>query len=70
MNCRIKHVTEGNIELRIKVKRRRGKRRKQPLNDIEEKRGYCKLKEKARGRILCRNRFGRGYGPVIRQATE
>jgi hypothetical protein len=28
------------------------------------------LKEEAPGRILWRSRFGRGYGPVLRQTTE
>lgn len=70
MNCRIKHVIVGKVECRIKVKGRRGMRRKQPLNDIEKKRGYCKLKGKARGRTLWKNLFGRGYGPLIRQTTE
>jgi len=32
-----------------------------------KKRGYCKLKEETLDRILSRIRFGRGYGPVVRQ---
>jgi hypothetical protein len=28
------------------------------------------LKEEALDRILWRTRFGRGYGPVVRQTTE
>jgi hypothetical protein len=28
------------------------------------------LKEKARDRTQWRSRFGRGYGPVVRQTTE
>jgi hypothetical protein len=40
---------------------RRGRRRKKLLDNLKEKRGYCKLKEEA---------LGRGYGPVVRQTTE
>jgi hypothetical protein len=44
-NCLLKHVIEGNVEGRIEVTGRRGKRRKQLLNDLEEKRGRWKLEE-------------------------
>ena len=36
----------------------------------EKKKGYRKLKEETLDRTLCRTRFGRGYGPVVRHATE
>jgi hypothetical protein len=49
---------------------RRGRRRKQLLNDIKEKTGDWKLKEEALDRTLWRIRFGRGYGPVVRQTTD
>jgi hypothetical protein len=42
---------------------RRGRRRKQLLDDLKGKRRYWKLKEAALDRTLWRNRFGRGYGP-------
>jgi hypothetical protein len=48
----------------------RGRRRKQLLNDLKEKRRYWKLKEEALDRTLLRTRFGRGYGPVVRQNTK
>jgi len=35
------------MEGRIEVRGRRGRRRNQPLYDLKEKRGYCKLKEEA-----------------------
>jgi len=38
----------------------RGKRSKQLLYDVKEKRGYWKLKEEALDRTLCRTRFARG----------
>jgi hypothetical protein len=49
---------------------RRGRRRKQLLNDLKEKRRYWKLKEDVLDRTLWRTRFGRGYGPVVRQTAE
>jgi hypothetical protein len=65
-NCLLKHITEGKIEGRTEVTIRRGRRRKQLLNDLKETTRYCKLKEEALDRTLWRTRFGRGYGPVIR----
>jgi hypothetical protein len=63
-------VIEGKLEGRIKMKGRRGRRRKQLLDDLKEKRRYWKLKEESLDRTLCRTRFGRGYGPVVRQTAE
>jgi hypothetical protein len=39
----------------------RGRRRKQLLDDLKEKIGYWKKKEKALDRILWRAGFGRGF---------
>jgi hypothetical protein len=36
-NCLLKHVTDGNIEGRIEVMERRGRRRKQLLDDLKER---------------------------------
>jgi hypothetical protein len=69
-NCLLKHVIEGNLEERIEVMGRRGRRRKQLLDDLKEKKRYWKLKEEALDRTLWRTRFGRGDGPVVRQTTE
>jgi hypothetical protein len=49
---------------------RRGRRCKQLLDDRKEKRRYWKLKEEALDRTAWRTRFGRGYGPVVRQTAE
>jgi hypothetical protein len=46
-NCLLKHVIEGKLEGRIEMTRRRGRRRKQLLDDLKEKRRYWKLKEEA-----------------------
>jgi hypothetical protein len=69
-SCLLKHVIEGKLEGRIETTGRRGRRRKQLMDDFEEKRRYCKLKEETLDRTLWRTRFGRGYGPVVRQTTE
>jgi hypothetical protein len=50
--CLLKHVTEGKIKRKIEVMGKRGRRRKKPLHDIKEKRGYWKLKEEAPDRPL------------------
>jgi hypothetical protein len=48
---------------------RRGRRRKQLLDDLREKGGYWKLKKEALTRTVSRTRFGKGYGPVVRETT-
>jgi hypothetical protein len=69
-NCLLKHVMERKIEGWIKVTGRRGRRRKQLLDDLKEKRGYWKLKKESLDLTLWRTCFGRGYGPVVRQTTD
>jgi hypothetical protein len=69
-NCLLKHVIEGKLEGRIEMTGRSGRRCKQLLDDLKEKKRYWKLKEEALDRTLWRTRFGRGYGPVVRQNTE
>jgi hypothetical protein len=69
-NCLLKHVIEGKLEGRIEMPGRRGRRRKQLLDDLKEKRRYWKLKEEALDRTLWSTRFGRGYGPVVRQTAD
>ena len=48
---------------------RRRKRRKL-LDDLKDRRGYSHLKEEALDRTMWRNRFGRGFGPVVRQTAK
>ena len=52
-NCLLKYVTEGKIE----VTGRRGRKRKQLLDDVKETRGYCKLKDEALDRTVWRIGF-------------
>jgi hypothetical protein len=68
-NCLLKHVIEGKIEGRIKVMGRRGRKRRQLLDDLKCSRGYCKLNEEVLDRTLWTTRFGRGNEPVVRQTA-
>jgi hypothetical protein len=52
------------------VKERRGIIRKQLLDDLNDTRGYWKLKEEVLDRNLRRTCFERGCGTVVRQTTE
>jgi hypothetical protein len=69
-NCLLKQVIGGKLEGMIETIRRREIRRKQLLDDLKEKRKSRKLKEEALHRTVWRTRFGRGYGPVVRQTAE
>ena len=60
-NCLLQQVIEGKIKGQIEVTRRR----KKLLDDLKDRRGYCQLKEEALDRTMWRNRFGRGFGPVV-----
>ena len=40
------------------------------MDDGKERREYSHLKEEALDRTMWRARFGRGFGPVVRQTTE
>jgi hypothetical protein len=69
-NCLLKHAVEGKIEGIIEVTGRRGRIRNQILDERSGNKGYWKLEEEAINRTLWRTRFGRGYGPVVRQTAE
>jgi hypothetical protein len=49
---------------------RRGRRRSKPLDDLKEGRGYSYMKEEALDCTIWRARFGRDFGPVVRQNTK
>jgi hypothetical protein len=66
MNCLLKHVIEGKRNGRIKVIRRRGRRRKQLLDDLTKTTGYWELKEEALDQTVWRTGFGRACGPVVK----
>jgi len=70
-NCLIQRVIEGKIKGGgIEEIGRRGRRRRKLLDDLKERRGYSHLKEEALDRTTCRIRFGRGFGPVVRQTNR
>ena len=68
--CLLKHIIEVKKEGRVNVTRRRGRRCKKLLDDFKEKKGHWKLKDETLDRTMWRTRFGRGYGPVVRQTTK
>jgi len=49
---------------------RQGRRRRKLLDYLKERRGYFHLKEEALDRTMWRARFGRAFGPVVRQTTK
>jgi len=69
-NCLVQQVIEGKIKWGIEVTGRRERRRRMLLDDLKERSGYSHLKEKTPDRTMWRARFGRGFGPVVRQNTE
>jgi prophage antirepressor-like protein len=69
-NCLPKHVIDGKKEERIELLGRRGRRRKQLLDDLKETREYWKFEEEALYRTLWRSRVGRGCAPVVRRTTD
>ena len=69
-NCLLKQVIKGKIKGKMEVTRTLGRRHKELLDDLKDRRGYCHLKEEALDRTVWRNRFGGGFGHVVRQNTE
>jgi hypothetical protein len=68
-NCLLQRVIEGKIYGGIEVTGRRGRRRRKLLGHLKERRGYSHLKEEALDCTVWRARFGRGFGPVVRQTA-
>jgi hypothetical protein len=62
-------VRPGKIGGRMKMTGRWGRRRKQLLDEVKEKRRYWELKREAPDRTLWRTYFGKCCGPVIRQTA-
>jgi len=69
-NCLLQRVIERKIQRGIEMTGRRGRRRTKLLDDLKERRGYSHLKEEALHRTMWRARFGRSFGPVVRQTTN
>jgi hypothetical protein len=53
-NCLLKYVIEGDLEGRIEITKRRGRRCTQLRDDLKEARGFRKLKREALNRTLRR----------------
>jgi hypothetical protein len=66
-NCLLRQVIEGKIKGGIEMT---GRRRGKLLDDSKERRGYSHLKEEALDSTMWRARFGRGFGPVVRQTDK
>jgi hypothetical protein len=49
---------------------RRGRKRRKLQDDLKERRGYSHLKEEALDRAMWTARFGRVFGPVVRQTAK
>jgi hypothetical protein len=69
-NCLLQQVIEGKIKGWIEATGRRGRRLRKLLNDLKERRGFSHLKEEDLDRTMWRARFGRGFGPVVRQTAK
>jgi hypothetical protein len=68
-NCLLQQVTEVKIKGGIEVIGRRGRRRRKLLDGLMERRENSHLEE-AVDRTMWRARFGRSFGPVVRQTTK
>jgi hypothetical protein len=69
-NCLLQRVTEGKIQREIEVTGRQGRKCGKLLDDLKERKGYSYSKEEALDRTMWRARFGRSFGPVVRQTTK
>ena len=69
-NCLLQRVIEGKLQGGLEVTGRQGRRRRKLLDNLKERRGYSHLKEEALDCTMWRARYGRGFGPVVRQTTK
>jgi hypothetical protein len=69
-NCLLQRVIDGKIQGALEVTERQGRRRRRLLGDRKERRGFSHLKEEALDRTMWRARFGRGFGPFVRQTAK
>jgi hypothetical protein len=54
----------------IDVTGRQGRRHRKLLDDLKKRREYSQLKEEALDRTMWTARFGRRFGPIVRQTTK
>jgi hypothetical protein len=67
---RLQQVIEGKIKGVIEVRGRQGRRCRKLPDDLKERRGHSHPNEEALDRTMWTARFGRGFGPVVRQTTK
>jgi hypothetical protein len=67
-NCLLHQATEGVIKEGMTGTR--GRKCRKLLDDLKERRGYSHLKEEALDHTMWRARFGREFGPVMRQTIK
>jgi hypothetical protein len=65
----LRQVIERNIRGGIEVRERRGRRRRKLLSDLKKRR-ILTPEEGSSYRTMYRARFGRGFGPVVRETTK
>jgi hypothetical protein len=68
-NCFVKQVVKERIKGGIEVTGKRGRRCRKLLDELKERRGYSHLMEEALDRTMWKARFGRCFGPVVRQTN-
>jgi hypothetical protein len=57
------------VERKVEGTETRGRRRKQLLNNLTETKRFWKLQEEEPESILWKIRFGKDYGPVLRESN-
>jgi hypothetical protein len=70
IKCLQQQVIERKIKGGIEVTGRQGRRRRKLLDDLKGRRRNFNLKEAALDRTMWKARFGRGFGPVVRQTAD
>jgi hypothetical protein len=56
--------------MRDRSDRKTRKKTRKLLDDLKERRGYSHVKEEALDRTMWRARFGKDFGPLVRQTTK
>jgi hypothetical protein len=69
-NCLLRQIFEVKIKGGVEVTVRRGRRRRKLLDDLKHRIGYSHLKEEALDRTILSARYGKGFGPVVRQTAK
>jgi hypothetical protein len=64
------YLESRKIKGGIKVTGKRGRKCRNLLDGIKERIGYTHLKEESLDRTMWRARFGRGFGPIVRQTNK